>query len=45
LSTPRVLLSTRLKISSFGEDQDGELYVVGHAGTVHRIVKGAGYGQ
>jgi len=45
LNTPRVLLSTRLKISSFGEDQDGELYVVGHAGTVHRIVKGAGYGQ
>ena len=45
LNTPRVLLSTRLKISSFGEDQDGELYVVGHAGTVHRIVKGAGDGQ
>ena len=24
-------------ISSFGEDQDGELYVVGHGGTVHRV--------
>lgn len=35
--TPRVLLSTHLKISSFGQDQDGELYAVGHEGTVHRI--------
>jgi glucose/arabinose dehydrogenase len=37
-TTPRVLLSTHLKISSFGQDQAGELYVVGHEGTVHRIV-------
>jgi glucose/arabinose dehydrogenase len=41
-NTPQVLLSTGLKISSFGEDQDGELYVVGHAGTVHRIDRAAG---
>jgi len=40
--TPRVLLSTGLKISSFGQDQAGELYVVGHGGTVHRIVKAEG---
>jgi len=39
-TTPRVLLSTHLKISSFGQDQDGELYVVGHEGTVHRIIGG-----
>jgi glucose/arabinose dehydrogenase len=35
---PRVLLDTSLNISSFGEDQAGELYVVGLGGTVHRIV-------
>lgn len=34
----RVLLATGLSISSFGQDQDGELYVVGHEGSVHRIV-------
>lgn len=33
-----VLLSTGRNISSFGEDQDGELYVVDHGGSVHRIV-------
>jgi len=42
---PQVLLSTGLKISSFGQDQAGELYVVGHGGTVHRIANAAGYGQ
>ncbi len=36
----RPLLLTGLKISSFGEDQQGELYVVGHEGTVHRIIVG-----
>ncbi len=35
---PQVLLSTGLSISSFGEDDAGELYVIGHEGTVHRIV-------
>jgi len=37
-STPQVLLDTGLNISSFGEDQAGELYVVGLGGTVQRIV-------
>lgn len=34
----RILLASRLRISSFGEDEAGELYVVGLGGTVHRIV-------
>ncbi len=34
---PQVLLKTGLRISSFGEDEEGELYAVGHGGTVHRI--------
>ncbi|MEK6288872.1 MAG: PQQ-dependent sugar dehydrogenase [Acidobacteriota bacterium] len=33
-----VLLDTALTISSFGEDEAGEIYVVGLGGTVHRIV-------
>lgn len=37
----RALLATGLRIASFGQDQDGELYVVGHGGTVHRIVPAA----
>jgi glucose/arabinose dehydrogenase len=32
-----VLLDTELSISSFGEDQAGELYVVDHGGTIYRI--------
>jgi hypothetical protein len=36
----RPLFSTGLKISSFGQDQSGELYVVGLEGTVHRIIRG-----
>jgi len=35
----RTLLATGLQIASFGQDQAGELYVVGHGGTVHRIVE------
>ena len=34
-----LLLDTALNISSFGEDESGEIYVVGLGGTVHRIVK------
>jgi glucose/arabinose dehydrogenase len=34
----KVLLPTELRISSFGQDQAGELYVVGHEGSVHKIV-------
>lgn len=33
-----VLLDTTLNISSFGEDESGEMYVVGLGGTVQRIV-------
>ncbi len=41
---PEVLLSTGHRISSFGEDEAGELYIVGHGGSVHKIVKPAGKG-
>jgi glucose/arabinose dehydrogenase len=34
---PNLLLDTSLSISSFGEDEAGEIYVVGLGGTVHRI--------
>jgi hypothetical protein len=37
-STQVTLLDTSLNISSFGEDESGELYVVGLGGTVSRIV-------
>ena len=33
----QVLLRTKLKISSFGEDAAGELYVVDYRGTVYRL--------
>jgi hypothetical protein len=36
--TQALLLDTGLNISSFGEDESGELYVVGLGGTVSRIV-------
>jgi hypothetical protein len=35
----RLLLDTTLGISSFGEDEAGELYVVGLGGSVHRLVR------
>ena len=37
-SGPTVLLDTTRNISSFGEDEAGELYVVGLGGTVEKIV-------
>jgi glucose/arabinose dehydrogenase len=37
-NTSTVLLDTSLNISSFGEDESGEIYVVGLGGTVHRII-------
>ena len=37
-SSMGLLLDTTLNISSFGEDESGELYVVGLGGTVHRLV-------
>ena len=46
-STPRAptqLLESGLNISSFGEGNDGELYVVHYGGDLHRIVFAAGTG-
>ena len=37
LNTSTVLLDTALNISSFGEDESGEIYVVGLGGSVDRI--------
>jgi len=34
----RELLDTELMIASFGEDDDGELYVVDFNGAVHRVM-------
>ena len=34
----QILLSTDLQISSFGEDREGELYVLGYGGKIVRIV-------
>ena len=39
-TTPTLLLDTSLGISSFGEDEAGELYVVDLGGSVFRIVNG-----
>jgi glucose/arabinose dehydrogenase len=36
--TQHVLLKTGLQIASFGQDQDGELFVVDHGGTIHRLI-------
>jgi glucose/arabinose dehydrogenase len=38
-----LLQDTTLNISSFGEDEAGELYVVGLGGTVHRLVNSCTY--
>ena len=37
-NTQKVLLDTTLNISSFGEDEDGELYVIGLGGSISKIV-------
>jgi len=37
--TVRKLMDTDLNISSFGEDQDGELYVVDYKGGIYKLVK------
>ncbi len=37
----RIFLSTGLRISSFGEDESGELYVVGHEGSISKLVPGS----
>ena len=33
------LRKTDLRISSFGEDEGGELYVIDHAGTVYKMTR------
>lgn len=33
----RLFLRTNLRISSFGEDEGGELYIVDHAGAIYRL--------
>jgi uncharacterized repeat protein (TIGR03806 family) len=38
-------LATGLQISSFGQDTDGEVYIVNLGGTLHRLVQGAGGGN
>ncbi len=38
LREPKVLLSTGRRIASFGEDEEGELYVVGHRGSIHKVI-------
>ncbi len=38
-SNRATLLDTELRISSFGEDEDGELYVIGLGGTVSRLTR------
>ena len=41
-SAPKILLrDTNVKISGFGEDVDGELYVVSLGGSVQKIIRGA----
>ncbi len=35
--TPKVLMQTGMRISSFGEDEAGEVYVVDHKGGVYRV--------
>ncbi len=37
LLVPKLLLETNFKISSFGEDEDGELYVIDHRGSVYLL--------
>ena len=37
--THAILMDTSLNISSFGEDEVGEVYVIGHGGSVHRLIK------
>jgi uncharacterized repeat protein (TIGR01451 family) len=41
-SAPELELSTGFPISAFGEDEDGELYVVNYGGAVHRLADANG---
>ncbi|HEX8455842.1 MAG TPA: PQQ-dependent sugar dehydrogenase [Pyrinomonadaceae bacterium] len=42
-TTPEFLQDTTLSLSSFGEDEAGELYVASLGGTVHRLVNSCTY--
>jgi uncharacterized repeat protein (TIGR03806 family) len=44
-STQPAPLATGLQIASFGQDTDGELYIVHLGGTLHKIVAGTGSGR
>jgi glucose/arabinose dehydrogenase len=37
-AAPRVLLKTGFQISSFGQDEDGELYVADHGGSMYQLI-------
>jgi uncharacterized repeat protein (TIGR03806 family) len=43
--TAQQALSTNLQIASFGQDTDGEVYIVHLGGTLHRLVQGAAVGR
>ncbi|HEU4778943.1 MAG TPA: PQQ-dependent sugar dehydrogenase [Steroidobacteraceae bacterium] len=43
--TAAMALSTGLQIASFGQDTDGEVYIVHLGGTLHRLVQGTGAGR
>jgi glucose/arabinose dehydrogenase len=36
-TAPRVLMQTGVRISSFGEDEAGEIYIVDHKGAIYRL--------
>ena len=36
-----VILDTKLQIPSFGEDKEGELYVLGYDGSIHQLTLAA----
>jgi len=44
-NVPQVLLQTGLRISSFGEDETGELYIVDHKGGLYRVASSKAAGS
>jgi uncharacterized repeat protein (TIGR03806 family) len=43
--TAAMALSTGLSIASFGQDTNGEVYIVHLGGTLHRLIQGTGAGR
>ena len=37
-ASPTVLIKTGFRISSFGQDEDGEVYVLDHGGGIYRLI-------